>query len=164
MPGLVNTVITSNQNPTKSYPGVSPKQTSVMFNNSSDIMTRKILRKSWNGSYATGTVNGKNRIITPFRAVNNLGDYLSRQNYVCGGSNQVNADRPGWKSRIGSIISTCDGTGIPASVCNTRFVPDSSDYTKYKRQRAVSRNYNDYKYGGDQSNASQVAFYGIHRF
>jgi hypothetical protein len=146
------------------YNGYSPVQTINAFNNSDQVMARKVLTKSWNGSYATGTVNGRNRVTTPFRAVNNLGDFLGRQNYICGGPNQVNANKPGWKGHIGSIISQCDGTGIPSSTCNVKFVPDSSDYIKFKKLRALNKNYNDMKQGGDQSHASythkMAVFYG----
>jgi len=145
------------------FRGYSGQQTLHNFQDSEGAMSRKVLRSSWNNSYAVGNVNGHSRVITPFRAVNNLGDYLGRIQYVCGGSNQVNADYPGWKGRIGSIISHCDGTGVPASVCNTRFVPDSSDYTTFKKQMAIVKNYNDLKNGGDQSHASYVDWMGIHR-
>jgi hypothetical protein len=163
MSGLVYTQPSYANRPTSSanlggpYQGYSTIQTINAFNNSSDVMTRKILSKSWNTPYATGTYSGKNRVITPFRAVNNLGDFLGRETYVCGGPNQVNANKPGWKGHIGSIISNCDGTGVPSSTCNIRFVPDSSDYTKYKKQRAMVKTYNDVKQGGDESHAEQVA-------
>ena len=140
------------------FNGYSPQQTLSNFKDSEITMTRRILRSSWNTQQAGGTVNGHKRIITPFRAVNNLGDFLSRQNYVCGGSNQVNASKPGWKGRIGSIISNCDGTGVAAGAGNMRFVPDSSDYIRYRKQRAVNVNYNDLKNGGDESRASCVNF------
>ena len=39
--------------------------------------TRTKLRRAWNQENAVGVVNGHNRVITPFRAVNNLGDFLS---------------------------------------------------------------------------------------
>jgi hypothetical protein len=120
-------------------------------------MMRKVLNKSWNNQYATGTTGGKQRIITPFRAVNNSGDFLARQNYICGGPNQVNADRPGWKGHIGSIISNCDNSGIPSSTCNVKFVADSSDYTKYRKQRACVKNYNDLNFGGNKNNAEQFS-------
>ena len=145
------------------YNGYSPQQTINCFNNSDNVVARKVLVKSWNTPYATGTVNNKNRVVTPFRAVNNLGDFLGRQNYVCGGPNQVNANKPGWKGHIGSIISQCDGTGIPSSTCNVRFVPDSSDYIKYKKYRALNQNYNDLKHGGDNSNASYTSIMAVHR-
>ena len=86
------------------YNGYSTVQTVNNYKDSEQTMTRRILRNSWNTKQATGTVNGNKRIITPFRAVNNLGDFLSRQNYVCGGANQVNASKPVWKNRIGSIL------------------------------------------------------------
>ena len=145
------------------YNGFSPAQTITNYKDSEQTTIRRILRNSWNNQQAVGTINGNKRIITPFRAVNNLGDFLSRQNYVCGGSNQVNADRPGWKGRIGSIISQCDGTGVAAGSGNMRHVPDSSDYIRFKKQRAIGKTYNDLKNGGDQSNGSYVALMAIRR-
>jgi hypothetical protein len=145
------------------YNGYSPKQTITNYKSSEQIMARKVLRDSWNGRYASGIVNGKSRVVTPFRAVNNLGDFLGRQNYVCGGSNQVSASKPGWKGHIGSILSRCDNSGVEASVCNGRFVPDSSDYTTFKKQRALNHNYNDLGFGGDKSNGSYVALMAVRR-
>jgi hypothetical protein len=145
------------------FQGISPKQTIDNYKSSEQVMTRRVLSKSWNGAYATGTVNGQKRVTTPFRAVTNLGDFLGRQAYVCGGPNQVNASKPGWKGHIGSIISQCDGTGIPSSTCNVRFVPDSSDYITYKKQRAIGHTYNDNSMGGDQSNASYVPLMAVRR-
>jgi len=144
------------------YNGWSPQQTIGNEKSSEQIMARRVLIKSWNTSYASGTYNDKSRIVTPFRAVNNLGDFLQRQNYICGGPNQVNADKPGWKGRIGSIISNCDGTGVPSSTCNVKFVPDSSDYIKFKKLQAQNRNYNDLKNGGYQ-NSSYVALMAVRR-
>lgn len=143
--------------------GISPVQTVNNYRDSSSAITRRILRSSWNNVNAQAIINSKKRITTPFRAVNNLGDYLSRQNYVCGGSNQVNADKPGWKSRIGSIISRCDNTGIAAKSGNQRFVADSSDYITYKKQLAAQRTYNDSKFGGNQSHAEYVPLMAVRR-
>lgn len=124
----------------------TPKATMSSVRDGEMSANRGILRRAWNQSQATGVVNGHNRVITPFRAVTNLGDFLSRKNYVCGGPNQVNASRPGWKGRIGSILSQCDSTGVEGYSGNPKFVPDSSDYTTYKKQRAFNRNYNDTKH------------------
>ena len=96
-------------------------------------------------------------------AINNLGDFLSRANYVCGGSNQINRTFPGRQGPIGSIISKCDSTGVEAGSGNGRFVPDSSDYTTFKKQSAINKNYNDLKFGGDQHNASYVSLMGVRR-
>ena len=125
--------------------GISPKQTLTNYKDGEQSLDRGVLRRGWNQLYASGTVNGRNRVITPFRAVNNLGDFLARPNYVCGGPNQVNASKPGWKGHIGSIISNCDGTGVAGASCNPRFVSDSSDYVRFRKLRAMNKNYNDIK-------------------
>lgn len=143
--------------------GISPKQTITNYKGSDQVMSRKLVVKSWNTAYATGTVNGKSRITTPFRAVNNSGDFLGRVHYNCGGPNPTNADKPGWKSRIRSMFNNCDNTGIPASSTNVKFVADSSEYSKYKKLRAINVNYNDSSFGGDQSHASFVNRMAIHR-
>jgi hypothetical protein len=126
--------------------GNSPKAVNTSHRDGQMSAMRGILRRSWNQENAVGVINGKNRVITPFRAVNNLGDFLARRNYVCGGPNQVNASKPGMKGRIGSIISQCDGSGIAGYSGNSKFVPDSSDYITYKKQRAININYNDPKH------------------
>ena len=144
--------------------GISPQQTITNYRSGSDVLTRRIVTKSWNTPYATGQVNSINRVITPFRAVTNLGDFLSRKNYSCGGPNPTNATKPGYKSCIGNLINVCDGTGIPASSTNVKFVPDSSDYITFKRQQAINRLYNDKSFGGDESNASYVPMMWVRRF
>jgi len=143
--------------------GISRPQTINGYKNYDNITTRTVLRRSWNTQFARGTINGYQRVTTPFRAVNNSGDFLGRVNYICGGPNQVNADYPGWKSRIGSIISQCDGTNIPSSTCNVKFVADSSDYSRFKREQAQNYTYNDIKDGGDESNASYVSLMWVRR-
>jgi len=144
------------------YNGYSPKQTINNYKTSENIMARKVLVKSWNTQYATGVFNGKSRIITPFRAVNNLGDFLSRQNYSCGGPNPTQPNRYMSKNAIGAVPKNCDSSGVPASTCNPRFVPDSSDYIKFKKLRSVNQTYNDLKSGGDKSSGSQVAYFAMH--
>jgi hypothetical protein len=146
------------------YNGFSPIQTYNNAKSSEQVMSRRVLTKSWNTAYATGSYNNRNRVITPFRAVNNLGDFLGRTNYVCGGPNPITADRNKRLSNMGSILSRCDGSGVPASSCNVKFVPDSSDYITFKKQRAMNQNYNDLSNGGDQSNASYVPMMAVRRF
>ena len=144
--------------------GISPKQTIVNYKGADQVMARKIVVKSWNTAYATGTVNNRARITTPFRAVGNSGDFLSRIQYGSGGPNPTNASRPGYKSSIGRVLNNADNTGIPASSTNIRFVADSSDYVRYKKNRAINQLYNDYKFGGDNSHASYVPRMAVHRF
>lgn len=140
---------------------------------------RFTLKNAWNTTYPSQLRrdNLQKPITTPFRAVNNAGDLLSRLNYSCGGSCQTPQSRPGLKGlsqRFGSIQSTCIPSAtysnlqllsnIPASACNVKFVYDSSDYVTYLKQRAVNKNYNDLSYGGDQSNTSQSAIKAIRRY
>lgn len=128
--------------------GISPKQSNLNYRDGDQALVRKQLRVAWNTRQATGTVNNHDRIITPFRAVTNSGDFLSRQAYVCGGPNPGNLHRGGISNRFGSILSQCDGTGVEAANTNGRFVPDSSDYTKFRKHSAMNNNYNDKSLGG----------------
>lgn len=137
------------------YQGYSARQSISNYNNQEDVTTRRELRRSWNTAYATGTYNNYKRRIGPFRAVTNTGDFLSRTDYICGGPNPANnthatASR---KMGLGGIISACDTTQVPSSSCNVKFVADSSDYTKFKRQTAYNKNYNDLKHGGYNNSA-----------
>jgi len=144
--------------------GIAPKQTITNYKGGDQVISRKIVVKSWNTPYATGRFNGRNRVVTPFRAVTNSGDFLARVEYTCGGPNPTNADKPGWKSRIRNMLSNCDGSGVPASSCNVKFVADSSDYARYKKNRAINQLYNDSTFGGDQSHASYAPLMGVRRF
>ena len=140
---------------------------------------RFTLKNAWNTKYQRQLRNdGLNRsITTPFRAVNNAGDLLSRENYSCGGSCQSFQSRPGLsglKTHFGSVSVSCTPSAtynslqtlknIPAAACNVKYVYDSSDYTTYLKQRAVVKNYNDLTFGGDQSNGSQSAQRAIRRY
>ena len=136
--------------------GVSTKQTTTSFRSSEDAATRGVLRRAWNTPYATGSFSGKARVIGPFRAVNNLGDFLGRVNYSSGGPNTVKTLKAGTKNLGGSVPDNSDGSNVPASSTNVKFVPDSSDYIKYKKQAAMNRNYNDSSSGEDEYNASFV--------
>lgn len=143
------------------FNGYSAKQTILGKKDGEESTIRRILRDGWNTAYARGTFNGRNRVITPFRAVNNAGDFLARKNYVCGGPAPLNKSKPGY--RIGTMFSNCDGTGVPASNCNPKYVYDSSDYIRFKKQQAFNKNYNDSSNGGDQSNASYTAIMHVRR-
>ena len=57
----------------------------------------------------------------------------------------------------------CDGTGVEASNTNVRYVPDSSEYTRYKKQNALNNNYNDSSYGG-YNNSAYTTYMKIGRF
>lgn len=148
--------------------GISPHPVSNgTLKGSSELETlRFTLRKAWNGLAASERYNGRAPAATPFRVVNNAGDYLSRQYYTSGGSNQVTSARQsitaGWRGSAGGVQTNADATGIPSATCNTKFVYDGSDYTKFRKQMAVNRNYNDAGFGG-ANNAAQSAIRAIRR-
>jgi hypothetical protein len=139
---------------------------------------RYTLRNAWNTAYkAELRAANKKQIITPFRAVNNAGDLLSRDNYSCGGPCQTFQSRPqlrGLRQHFGSVSKSCTPSalytanqvapGVPAAACNVKFVYDSSDYTTYLKQRAMVRNYNDSTFGGNDSSGSQSAYRAIRRY
>jgi hypothetical protein len=140
---------------------------------------RFTLKNAWNTTYPSQLRrdNLKQPITTPFRAVNNAGDLLSRLNYSCGGTCQSFQSRPGLrglKNHFGAVQDSCVPSAtystlqllnnIPASACNVKFVYDSSDYVTYLKQKTVNKNYNDLTYGGDQSNTSQSAIRAIRRY
>ena len=142
------------------YQGFSPKQTVLNYKDGEQTSTRTILRRGWNTAFATGSFNNQQRVITPFRAVNNSGDFLARQNYKCGGPAGMSKSSVGWAGSIiflGSKVDNCDDSGVPGASGNVKYVYDSSDYVTFRRQQAINRNYNDLKNGGDQSNGSYVS-------
>lgn len=127
------------------------------------------IRQAWNGLAATGNVNGQIVGVTPFRAVNNAGDLLNRKYYVSGGSNQVKTGRirraANQSATIlgGSIFAKPDNTGVPSANTNVKWVYDGSDYTTFKKQQAVNRNYNDYSYGGAGGSNTFIALNRVRR-
>ena len=125
---------------------------------------RVTLRQAWNSKYSKPL---SNLAVTPFRAVTNSGDLLSRVNYSCGGNCQSFQSRPGiygLKTAFGSINSLCDNSGISPSACNVKYVYDSSNYTTYLKQRSINQNYNDISNSGNNSNAGQVSYKAIRRY
>jgi len=142
----------------------------ILKTNDSDEFSqiRFSLRQAWNTTYPSQLKKADlKRVITPFRAVTNSGDILSRQYYSCGGSCQTFQSRPnlkGLRGSFGSIKSACDSSGVPPASCNVKYVYDSSDYITYLKNTAVNKNYNDISYGGDNSNSSQSNIRAIRRY
>jgi len=143
------------------YNGFSPQQTITAKNDSESTLHRRVLRSSWNSTNLSA-INGRAPIVGQFRAVNNLGDFLGRANYSCGGPNPQNASKPGYGRLIRSVPQQCDVTGIPPTTCNPKFVSDSSDYVRFKKLRAVNQTYNDLGYGG-YNNGSYVPLMHVRR-
>lgn len=126
-------------------------------------MERDIVRQAWNTN-CYGKKNHRGPQIGGFRQVMNAGDYLSRVNDGCGGSNQI-TKRPG-----SLVLSTKDGvrrcnSEIPVANTNVKYVYDSSDFIRYRREKSINKGYaggrtdcdtsdkqanlmTDYSYGG----------------
>jgi hypothetical protein len=147
-------------------PGFVARGVNDTDNNDQYAQIRFTLRNGWNTKYVSQLGNQK-RIITPFRAVTNSGDILCRVSYSCGGGVQSFQSRPGLnglRGRFGAIQSNCDGSGIPPSSCNVKYVYDSSDYITYLKQKAVNKNYNDYSNAGNNNSGAQSAWRAIRRY
>ena len=70
----------------------------------------------------------------------------------------------GLRGAFGHISDHCDGSGIPPASCNVKYVYDSSNYTRYMKEKAINKVYNDLSYGGDDYKASQSAIKAIRRY
>jgi len=176
---MVRFVIYRGTVPQGTYPNVKgasiqkPKPTVDTSERSRD---RFVLRNAWNTNTLnrTGTVTiggvTSNLKIGSFRAVNNAGDPLSRKHYSCGGSNMITS-RPGVMILTtkdgGQDKSNCDGSGVPPSTCNVKYVYDSSEFTKYKKLTAKNRGYrfpgSDYTYGGANNGTTQSVINRVRR-
>ncbi len=141
---------------------------------------RYILTNSWNNhvNRQLREANMPRSMTTPFRAVMNAGDLLSRESYACGGATCASVQsRPnvhGIRSALGGNTNKCMPTVVysslqmnrelPAAACNVKFVYDSSDYTTFLKQKAVLKNYNALSNGGNEFSGNQSAFRAIRRY
>lgn len=140
---------------------------------------RFTLKNAWNTTYPSQlrANNLTKSITTPFRAINNAGDLLGRENYSCGGSCQSFQSRPGMfglSQRLGATGKSCQPSvaynslqlnkNIPSATCNVKYVYDSSDYVTYLKQKAMNKNFNDLSYGGDNNHSGQSAWRAIRRY
>lgn len=178
--GAFNIFVANPKNSGGAIYGYMPQQTQNVDKRYPEFeQIRFTLKNAWNTTYPSQLKanNLKRAIITPFRAVNNAGDLLARENFSCGGSCQSFQSRPGLhglRQRFGSTGTSCQPSAayntlqlnknIPSATCNVKYVYDSSDYITYLKQKAVVKNYNDLSYGGDQNNASQSAVRAIRRY
>jgi hypothetical protein len=159
-------------------PGFIPQATNDSNNYDEYAQMRFTLKQAWNTMYpAQLKKSHAKRMITPFRAVNNAGDILCRENYSCGGPCQTFQSRPnvkGLRQHFGSVSDSCRpnpiysflqiNPDVPAAACNVKYVYDSSDYVTYLRQKSIVRNYNDLTNGGNDYSGSQSAWRAVRRY
>jgi hypothetical protein len=158
---------------TSSLGGGIPGSSKVGFNNTQkdaeSALKRKILRKAFKSStisYVDGSgkhVVGKS-MTGPFRASFNAGDLLNRKYQSCGGCNQVgNTNSSILRPKMADSVSNtyCDATTngvtprqVPLYSGNSRYVSDSSLFTKFKQLNSINSNYNDKSFGGNDHNGS----------
>lgn len=179
--GQTSRFVVDKKSPGGAIQGFMPQQTQTVDKKFTEFeQIRFTLKQAWNTRYpAQLRKSGLKRqtITTPFRAVNNAGDIMGRLNYSCGGTCQTVQSRPnvhGIRQQLGGIQSTCVPSAtynslqlndtIPAAACNTRYVYDSSDFTRYLKQKAVNKNYNDLSYVGNNNNGAQSAIRAIKRY
>jgi|LauGreSBDMM110SN_4_FD.fasta_scaffold342062_1 hypothetical protein len=127
-------------------------------------LKRRILRKAFSPN--TKVVNGTTitSTIGPFRSSLGLGDFLSRPYQSCGGCNQVNdVNSRILRSKLADSVSnnSCNvaTNGVtPQQLAlgsgNSKFVSDSSLFTRFKELESINKNYWDTSFGGDNSNGS----------
>jgi len=183
--------VVDKRNPGGAIRGFMPQQNQTVDKSTTEFENiRFTLRQAWNTNYNCRQNCGSRKqsvkalknittatIITPFRAINNAGDILSRVDYTCGGPCQTFQSRPGLhglRQSFGSVQKTCVPSAIyssnqlnpkiPAAACNVKYVYDSSVYTTYLKQKATFKNFNDISYGGDNYHASQSAMRAIRRY
>jgi hypothetical protein len=132
-------------------------------------MKRRLLRKAFKTSQVYYNNNGVKTSIGPavsgpFRAAFNQGDVLGRQYQSCGGCNQVN-DVNSRVLRLNMIDSVSQKScnvvtngvtplQVPLGSGNSKFVSDSSLFTRFKHLSAVNQTYNDKSFGGNDHNGS----------
>ena len=96
---------------------------------------------------------------TPFRLSMLAGDPFGTINEspmaALKGPNQVTRSGISYGVLPRSNGGSTRATGDAGWTGNSRWVYDSSDYARYKKLKAISQNYNDSSFGGDQHNASQ---------
>ena len=141
--------------------GVSPQLNGSTEGGSARSLGRFSIVNAWNADAGKSSWNGYKMGGTPFRLVNNAGDYLSRKNYTSGGSNQLygsinKASTPSALTLGGGIFSKKDNTDIPSCTANVKYVYDGSDYTRFKKLQATKRSYNDYSFGGSNNSSQTV--------
>ena len=156
--------------------GGMPGGSKIGFSNtqkdSETALKRKLLRKAFfkssSVSYTDGSgkhIVGDGRSLTgPFRASFNQGDLLNRKYQTCGGCNQVNNTnssilRPKMADAINNSYCNTTTNGVsplqvPLFSGNSRYVSDSSLFTKFKQLDTINSTYNDKSFGGNDHNGS----------
>lgn len=134
-------------------------------------LRRKILRKAFKSNKIT--VNGTTikSMAGPFKASLSQGDPLNRLYQSCGGCNQVHDVNIRIRlNQDGINNNSCDletkgftPKQIPLETGNSKYVNDSSLFTRFKNLSSLNQNYNDISFGGNAHNGSYVSLMSVRR-
>ena len=119
--GQSSRYVIDKKSPGGAIQGYMPQQTQTVDKRYNEYEAiRFTLRNAWNTDYPRQlkSINIRRSITGPFRAVNNAGDLLGRENYSCGGTCQSVQSRPnmnGLKTHLGAISKTC----VPSAAYNS---------------------------------------------
>jgi len=94
---------------------------------------------------------GNPEVITPFRRFFNAGDTAGSKNSASSAFLGRPIDQIGSSSMVSRLHARHDGVnnqGTAFYTGNQKYVYDSSNYVKFKKLQAISRNYNDSSFGG----------------
>ena len=132
-----------------------------MVGSSERSIERTVMRKAFGNQYNSGLDSSPilypGAKTSPFRLAYSAGDPLGHANAAANKkygpiSNQININSLGGNKNLGDGIRD---NGLSAYCGNPKKVYDSSDYIRYRKLRAVNKNYNDYSFGGDKHNSTQ---------
>jgi hypothetical protein len=134
-------------------------------------LRRKILRKAFKSNKIN--VNGSTikSMAGPFRASLSQGDPLNRLYQSCGGCNQVHDVNIHIRlNQDGISNNSCDiatngytPRQIPLETGNSKYVHDSSLFTKFKNLSSLNQNYKDISFGGNNNNGAFSALMRVRR-
>lgn len=130
-------------------------------------LQRRILRKAFrsNNVKKTNGIYVSKSTIGPFRSSLSLGDNLSRKYQSCGAINQVNntyVNRTKLGGSVSNVSCSIETNGVtplevPLESGNSKYVSDSSLYTRFKHLESRNKLYNDSSSGGSDNNSVYMA-------
>jgi hypothetical protein len=138
----------------------------------SDVaLRRKILRKAFKSNKITVNGTTVRSMAGPFKASLSQADPLNRLYQSCGGCNQVhdvNIHIRLNQDGISNNYCDVDTNGftpkqIPLESGNSKYVNDSSLFTRFKNLSSLNQNYNDITFGGNAHNGSYVSLMSVRR-
>ena len=106
--------------------------------NSSRAETREVLTRSWNTNLILSNDENIKTASGTFRVTQNAGDVKHRHNYAAKGPNQLSGLAMTYISGKDGTQGSCSET-VPVSATNVKYVYDSSNFTRYSREKSMNR-------------------------